>query len=143
MTKTERQRIRRTLNKEKYRKYREENRSRYREYSKKYRSEHKDELKEYHRDRMSHILNAEGITKHHIRTNSNRILKRCHPIISGYEIHHCFGYDDPAKFIYIPRELHLKIHQFLRDNNIPAHIEHFNSIRELISSYPGYTYIHS
>lgn len=143
MTKTERQRIRRTLNKEKYRKYREENRSRYREYSRKYRSEHKDELKEYHRDRISHILNEEGIPKHHIRTNSNRILKRCHKILSGYEIHHCFGYEDAEKFIYIPRELHIKIHQFLRDNHIPSHIDHFNAIRGLISDYPEYTYIHS
>ena len=93
--------------------------------------------KEYH----NKDLNRDGVTKTYIRNKSYRILKRIHTKLLGYEIHHCFGYEDAEKFIYIPRELHLKIHQFLRDNNIPAHIEHFNSIRGLISSYPGYTYI--
>lgn len=93
--------------------------------------------KEYH----NKDLNINGVTKTYIRNKSYRILKKNHTRIPGYEIHHCFGYEDAEKFIYIPRELHLNIHQFLRDNNIPAHIDHFNAIRGLISSYPGYTYI--
>lgn len=104
-----------------------------------YRKQHNSYQKEY----QTNDLNSEGLTKKCIRVRSKRILKRAHSLIPGYEIHHCFGYEDAEKFIYIPKELHLKIHQFLRDNNIPAHIDHFNAIRELIYAYTGYTYIHS
>lgn len=134
--------------------HRAEHREEYKAYMKKYNAEHREEYKKYyseHREErharqkkyISEDVNKNGVTKNRIRMRSRMILKKGHTKLKGYEIHHCFGYEDAEKFIYIPRDLHLKIHQFLRDNNIPAHIEHFNAIRELISSYPGYTYIHS
>ena len=107
------------------------------------RAEYKEEYSARRKIKTAEDLNKNGVTKNYIRLVSRRILEKCLSKIQGYEIHHCFGYEDAEKFIYIPRDLHLNIHQFLRDNNIPAHIDHFNAIRELISCYPGYTYIHS
>jgi hypothetical protein len=120
-----------------------ENRDEVNARAKKWRSEHREERNACMKKRHEEDLNNNGVKKCNIRETSRRILHSCHTKLSGYEIHHCFGYDDPGKFIYIPRELHTKIHKFLRDNNIPSHIDHFNAIRELISAYTGYTYIHS
>ena len=61
--------------------------------------------------------------------------------IPGYEIHHCFGYEDPSKFIYISKELHLKIHQYLRDNNIDADTDHWMAIRDLVNNADEFMYI--
>ena len=61
--------------------------------------------------------------------------------ISSYEIHHCFGYDDPSKFIYCSKELHLKIHQFLRDNNIDADTDHWMAIRDIVNNSNEFVYI--
>lgn len=81
--------------------------------------------------------------KHNIRTESRRILfdKRHHSKLKGYEIHHCFGYDNAAKFIYIPRELHRAIHALLRDNNIDADSNHYKYIANMINECTEYTYI--
>ena len=128
---------RREYMKNRYAEHREE----YKAYMKKYYAEHREERKARQKKCIQEDLNKNGVTKNHVRLSSRRILEKCHSKLPNYEIHHCFSYEDPNKFIYIPRELHLKIHQFLRDNNIPAHIDHFNAIRELISSYTGYTYI--
>ncbi len=125
------------------RKWRAKHREEYDDRMKKWKYEHKEEYNARKRKYQDEDLNQNGVTKNYIRTKSRGILERCHTKLPGYEIHHCFGYEDPGKFIYIPRELHIKIHQFLRDNNIPAHIEHFNTIRGIIYSYPGYTYIRS
>lgn len=88
-------------------------------------------------------LNSNGKTKNSIRRLSQYILfdKRHHSRLKGYEIHHCFGYEDPNKFIYIPKTLHNAIHQYLRDNNIDADSCHFDSIKHLLNEYTGYTYI--
>lgn len=86
-------------------------------------------------------VNSFGESKNSIRTKSRRILKQMNLHIDGYEIHHCFTYDDPAKFIYISRSLHLKIHQFLRDNNIDAGKDHWMSIRDLVNSSDEFMYI--
>ena len=61
--------------------------------------------------------------------------------IKDYEIHHCFGYDDPSKFIYISKSLHIKIHQYLRDNNIDADSNHYDYIKHMINECEEYTYI--
>ena len=84
---------------------------------------HNDYYKEY---RISDI-NSNGKPKDNIRKQSRYILfdKRHHTKLKDYQIHHCFGYDDPSKFIYIPKSLHAKIHQFLRDNNINADSNHY------------------
>ena len=64
-----------------------------------------------------------------------------HLHIPDYEIHHCFTYDDPAKFIYISKSLHLKIHRYLRDKNIDAGIDHWMDIRHLVNSTDEFMYI--
>ena len=108
----------------------------YREYHREY---YKEYMKEYHKN----DLNSNGKTKDSIRCQSKRVLfnKRKHTKLKGYEIHHCFGYDDLNKFIYVPKLLHNKIHRFLRDNNIDADSNHFNSIAQMINECTEYTYI--
>lgn len=101
--------------------WRAANKEHYRAYQKAY-------MKEYQQSNV----NSLGQTKQNIRVKSLRILKKMNLNIPGYQIHHCFGYDDPAKFIYISKELHLKIHQYLRDNNIEADSDHFEQIKHLL-----------
>ena len=72
---------------------------------------------------------------------SRYILKKMNLHIDGYEIHHCFGYDDASKFIYISKALHRTIHQFLHDNNIDASTDHWMHIRDLVNSTDEFTYI--
>ena len=130
-----------------------------------WKAEHKLSLREYHRQylkeyRLLHPelklkrklyayqyyqtdLNNLGITKGSIRGRSAYILYviRKHTKLENYEIHHCFGYDDPNKFIYIPKDLHLMIHQRLKDLNISADSNHYNDIKALINECQQYTYI--
>lgn len=98
---------------------------------------HKEELKEYRKS----DVNANGETKNSIRSKSRRILNQMNIHIPGYQIHHCFGYEDPAKFIYISKALHLKIHQYLRDNGIDASSDHWMAIRDLVNSTDEFMYI--
>ena len=93
-----------------------------------YKQAHKQEIKAY----FQFDLNALGQTKNSIRCKSQYILKKSGIKIPGYQIHHCFTYDDPTKFIYCSKETHLKIHQFLRDNNIDADTDHYNKIKHLL-----------
>ena len=86
-------------------------------------------------------VNALGQTKHSIRMKSLYILKKMNLNIPGYEIHHCFGYEDASKFIYISKSLHSKIHQYLRDNHIDAGSDHWMSIRDLVNSTDEFMYI--
>ena len=102
-----------------------------------YYANHKDEIKA----RNKADRNKCGIMKSQIRVRSRRILKRSHVILPNYEIHHCFGYEDPSQFIYIPRELHLAIHQRLRDSNYSPSAPHWDLIKELITNSNEYTYI--
>lgn len=105
------------------------------------RAEHPEEHRAMMRKSLAQNVNKNGVTKHLIRTQSRKILFCTHDKLSDYEIHHCFGYEDQNKFIYIPRDLHLKIHQLLRDKNIPADSDHWNVIRDLVNSCEEYTYI--
>ena len=118
----------------------------YVKYSKEYQKErykndpeYRDYFKEYRRTE----LNSKGKTKMSIRAKSNYILfdQRHHTKIKDYEIHHCFGYEDPSKFIYIPKSLHNKIHQYLRDNNITADSNHYDYIKYMLNDCEEYTYI--
>lgn len=97
----------------------------------------------YDKEYKKNDLNSNGKTKNYIRKLSSRILfdKRHHSRLKGYEIHHAFGYDDPSKFVYIPKTLHNAIHHYLRDNSIDADSNHFNSIAQLINECTEYTYI--
>ena len=118
-----------------------------REYSKSYYQAHKEEMNAYMKDwyaankeqrnaKMNAYqksdLNVNGQTKGSIRMKSNYILRKSGIKIPGYEIHHCFGYEDPSKFIYCSIEMHRMIHQYLRDNNISADSEHYKYIEHLL-----------
>ena len=102
---------------------------------------HKEEQKEYQKAYKKADVNALGQTKHSIRQKSQRILKQMNLKIPGYQIHHCFGYEDASKFIYISKSLHLKIHKFLRDNHIDADNDHWMAIRDLVNSTDEFMYI--
>ncbi len=99
--------------------------------------------KEEHNAYIKSDTNSFGKTKQSIRLKSRRYLFNVlkHTKLKGYEIHHCFGYDDYRNFIYIPKSLHLKIHQYLRDNNIDADTDHYNQIAPLIIACEEYVYI--
>jgi hypothetical protein len=137
-------------------KWREEHREEHKEYMSKWRSEHREERnsrnskrrsehREEYNSRMrkynSENLNKNGVTKSHIRVMSRKILEKCHAKLHGYQIHHCFGYEDPNKFLYIPKSLHLQIHQLLREKKIQSDSNHWNSIRDLVNACEEYTYI--
>lgn len=115
------------------RKWNTEHREEHNARKKKYYAEHREEYNAIMRKRLAEDLNKNGVKKSNIRKRSRRILDRCHANLTGYEIHHCFGYEDPNKFIYIPKSLHIQIHQFLKDNEIPADSNHWNLIRELVN----------
>ena len=96
--------------------------------NKTYHQAHREEIKSY----LKNDVNSFGESKNSIRFKSRYILKKSGIKIPDYEIHHCFTYDDPSKFIYCSKELHLKIHQFLRDNNIDADSNHYEQIKHLL-----------
>lgn len=104
-----------------------------------YNQAHKEDIKAY----IKSDTNSLGQTKNNVREKSNRYLFNVlnHSKLSGYEIHHCFGYEDFRNFIYIPKSLHLQIHQFLRDNHIDADTDHYNKIVHLIIACEEYVYI--
>ena len=95
----------------------------------------------YHKVYKHSDVNSLGQTKDSIRQKSRRILKKMNLKIPGYQIHHCFTYDDASKFIYISKSLHRKIHQYLRDNNIDADSNHWLQIRDLVNSIYEFVYI--
>ena len=118
-----------------YKKRKEENRAWnqiHKDEIKKYHQIHKEELNEYAKKYMKNDVNSFGESKNSIRFKSRYILKKSGIKIPDYEIHHCFTYDDPSKFIYCSKELHLKIHQFLRDNHIDADSDHYEQIKHLL-----------
>ena len=104
-------------------------------------AKHREERKAYQRRMYAEDLNKNGVPKSKIRTASWNILKKVHSKLSGYEIHHCFGYEDTDKFIYIPRKLHREIHSFLDNLGIPSAENHWNVIRDMVNSCEDYTYI--
>ena len=110
-------------------------------YQKEYEQVHKEERNEYHKAYQKSDVNSRGQTKNSIRKKSLRILKKMHLNIPDYEIHHCFGYEDPSKFIYISKSLHLKIHRFLRDNKISADTDHWMQIRDIVNDTDEFMYI--
>ena len=109
------------------------------DYNKAWQQAHKEEIKAYKKS----DTNSLGKTKQSVRERSNRYLFNVlkHTKLKGYEIHHCFGYNDYRNFIYIPRALHLQIHQYLRDNGISADTDHYSKIAHLVVEWDGYVYI--
>ena len=123
--------------KEYYKAYYEAHKEQRKAQMKVWQQSHKQEIKEYQKA----DVNSLGQTKASIRMKSLYILKKMNLNIPDYEIQHCFGYDDPSKFIYISKSLHLKIHQYLRDNNIDADSDHWMAIRDLVNSTDEFMYI--
>ena len=111
------------------------------DYYKAYNQVNKERIKEQDKEYKRADVNANGETKNSIRNKSRYILKQMNLHIDGYEIHHCFGYEDASKFIYISKSLHLKIHKYLRDNNIDASRDHWMHIRDLVNSTDEFMYI--
>ena len=124
-----------------YEAHREEKKAKVKAYYQSHKEEYKAYMKAYMKAYLKSDLNSLGETKNSIRQKSNNILKQMNLKIPGYEIHHCFGYEDPSKFIYISKSLHLKIHQFLRDNKISADTDHWMAIRDLVNSTDEFMYI--
>ena len=120
-----------------YQAHKEEKKAYMKAYMKAYVKEHREENKAY----MKSDVNSLGQTKNYIRQKSRYILKKMNLNIQDYEIHHCFGYEDPSKFIYISKSLHLKIHQFLRDNKIRADTDHWMQIRDIVNDTDEFMYI--
>ena len=116
--------------------WRETHREQNKAYNKAWYETHREEYKAYQNSYQKAYyksdLNSLGQTKSSIRIKSQRYLKKMNLKIPGNEIHHCFTYDDPSKFIYCSREIHLKIHNFLRDNNIDADSDHYEQIKHLL-----------
>ena len=127
----------RQAHKEKAKAFRQAHKEKAKEYMKSWHAANKDKCIAYQKA----DVNSNGKSKAIIRRKSQKILKKMNLHIPGYQVHHCFGYDDPAKFIYISKELHLKIHQFLRDNNIDADSDHWMQIRDIVNSTDEFTYI--
>lgn len=129
----------------------------HKDYNKAYYEAHKEELKAYresHKDEIKlkrkqnncipcydkfkeYLQIDDNKKKHYTRIKSSQYLFKTlkHTKIKEYEIHHCFGYDNFKHFIYIPKELHIEIHHFLRDNNINADSNHFSQIEHIIAKY--------
>ena len=125
-----------------YNKYQERNKERYRN-NPEFRTAKKEYYKEYQKEYRLKDLSSTGKIKDNIRKQSQYILfkQRKHTKLKDYQIHHCFGYEDPSKFIYIPRSLHKVIHSFLRENNINADTDHYKYISTMINECTEYTYI--
>lgn len=121
--------------------YYQANKEQKKAYMKAWREANKEQCNAYQIAYQKSDVNSFGESKNSIRTKSRNILKQMNLHIDGYEIHHCFGYEDPSKFIYISYSLHLKIHKYLRDNNIDAATDHWMAIRDLVNSTDEFMYI--
>lgn len=121
--------------------WREANKEQRKASMKAWREANKEHYNVYQKAYRKSNVNSLGQTKHSVRMKSRQILKQMNLHIDGYEIHHCFGYEDASKFIYISKSLHLKIHQYLRDNHIDANSDHWMAIRDIVNSTDEFMYI--
>lgn len=100
----------------------------HKEEKKAYNQEHKEERKKWYND----DVNSLGEPKANVRARSRKYLNNHGTKINGYEIHHCFTYNDHKKFIYCSKEIHKLIHSYLREHNIPADSNHYEQIKHLL-----------
>ena len=108
--------------------WREDHSEEIKHYKKGWDEEHKEERKAYNKSDVN-SLNEPKVS---IRRKSNTYLDKYGTKIEGYEIHHCCTYNEPYKFIYCSKELHLQIHAYLREHNIDADSNHFEQIKHLL-----------
>ena len=123
---------------------RKERKEKHREYMREYMQVHFNtpEYKEYAKQyARNYTRDPEHKRLYNCRAASNRILRKLGIRVDGYEIHHCWGYDDPSKFVYIPRRLHRDIHIALNEAGIDAKNNHWDHIKDIIMNYKGFTLI--
>lgn len=88
-------------------------------------------------------VTSDGKPRRNVRATSKKYLKRFGiEKQKGYVIHHCCGYENPDKFVYLPVELHNKIHKFLRANNVIADSNHYDMIKNMLSESDKQTFVH-
>lgn len=121
--------------------YLKANKEKIKAYAKAYYEANKQKCYAYSKEYKKADLNSLGQTKSSIRQKSLAILRKMNLHIPGYETHHCFGYEDPAKFIYISKSLHLKIHAYLKEHNIDAGKDHWMAIRDIVNIADEFMYI--
>ena len=97
-----------------------------------WREANKDRYINYLNDFKKADLNSIGKTKYSIRNKSNYYLAKYGKKIPGYQIHHCCTYNEPYKFIYCSKEMHLLIHSYLREHHINADSDHYEQIKHLL-----------
>ena len=88
-------------------------------------------------------VTKDGTPKKDVRSETRRLLKKFKVNkLKGYVVHHCCGYDNEDKFVYIPVKLHNEIHKRLKSLKIEADSNHWNYIVDLINNCDKYTYTH-
>lgn len=112
--------------------YYQEHKEELKAYMSAYYQEHKEQINEYMKSYRVIDVNSVGFPKGNIRTLSNNYLAKYGMKIPGYEIHHCCTYTEPYKFIYCSRDLHRRIHSYLREQNIDADTDHYDLIKHLL-----------
>ena len=119
-------------NKSYYQSHKKENTARCRAYIESHKEEVKDYQREWHKAYNKVDVNSLGEPKINIRMKSQYYLKTHGTKIQGYQIHHCCTYSEPYKFIYCSKEMHLKIHNYLRKNHISSDTDHYEQIKHLL-----------
>lgn len=112
--------------------YYQQHKEKMRAYMSAYYQEHKEHINAYMRSYRKVDLNSMGLPKGNIRMISNIYLSKYGLKIPGYEIHHCCTYTEPYKFIYCSKDLHHRIHSYLREHNIDADTDHYDLIKHLL-----------
>lgn len=103
-------------------------------YSRNYYYRNLDKSREYKKNWFKEYktrdANSEGTLFSTIRIKSHKYLVNELEFekIQGYQIHHCFTYDNEERFVYLPSWLHHKIHRFLKKNGISSNTDHYNEI---------------
>lgn len=122
-----------------YQANKESHKAKQRAYYKAHKEDKKSKVKEYYKEHKEEIIdkwkedvNSLGEPKMIVRQKSRLYLYKHGNKIPGYEIHHCCTYTEPYKFIYCSKEIHLKIHAYLRANNIDADTDHYEQIKHLL-----------
>ena len=112
--------------------YYQQHKEKMRAYMSAYYQEHTEHINAYMRSYRKVDLNSMGLPKGNIRMISNIYLSKYGLKIPGYEIHHCCTYTEPYKFIYCSKDLHHRIHSYLREHNIDADTDHYDLIKHLL-----------
>lgn len=120
--------------------YKQTHKEQINDYNKNYQIVNKEKIKDYKLNNREHLneyaRNYAKIPNNQIKVNcrhkSHKYLKKYGQKIDDYQIHHCFTYNEPYKFIYCSKQMHKLIHEYLRAHNIDADSEHYQYIKHLL-----------